>query len=513
MYTKYLPWFPATPIRSGKWPMSSVRVFVYMCLVAISISVILLWPNLSNIDKMHLSKHQSCAGHFHLCQLKRVFQENKLYGNLSFDQSVYNFSVISKFRTNVYKTRPDEELSIQHFVARVNNSNGLNRNLLNRRLNKKQSALICSFKPFKHFKYNIKYLRTIFKGISSTLLFSVEEIVLNKTFPHKAFYYGPAVLPNIQGDITTSKTRMVCDVTNFIKGTYSIECPILEKDFKISFYASFLPPSIYYYICPEKDNYLIKEFKSEQLKPRHFWKASRSLRYLDTPRCSSDVRPQGLGFWVNRGRVWHWSTVTCHYSFSFDTHVRQCLREKSILMIGDSHMTRRIRAFGKYNLAQPYFRHSTVVAETLDTMKRFLSGRRFSYPLVVVLNSGHWSLHYQDVSSYISDMEELIAFLKTKTNTLKIIWLETMARPYNNYHFRWKINPVIAALNDWTNHRMRNIGVEIIPSFQMSLIMRSRTRDGSHFYEFLEQDVILKKNKVSVGGAIDAVIIDRICPA
>ena len=134
---------------------------------------------------------------------------------------------------------------------------------------------------------------------------------------------------------------------------------------------------------------------------------------------------------------------------------------------------------------------------------------------VVILNAGQRSFAYTDAASYMSDMMEtfeILSSLTVKIPTAKFIWVETSAFPHKIFHSRWRVNNFMAAMNEWVNYHMNRIGVEVVPAFDISHHMRDHSKDGCHYFDFLEQDVVLYKEKVSVGGAIISVLINTICP-
>ena len=389
-----------------------------MIMVIILLAVLLSLKVTITPQHLHTNQQPSCKGHFHMCVMKRMIEENHLYGKHIHPQSLYNVSHLVVFKTQFFKTRKQETINFQKnknkmhglraFLMEEHKSERLNKTLRFEVLNKNQSALICSFKPLEHFKYSYSDLETL-TGSPPKLTFAVKERRLNTVIPHQSKYYGPALVSDVHGEVLSNMTRAACNVNDFSKGTYYIECPVLQNNVTIRLYVSYLPPSIHRYICRHNDEYLIKEFKYTDLPKVEMWKPDKHLDHLNTPHCSSRVIPRGFGFWVNLGGVWHWSTMTCHYSFSFGAKVKHCLNKRDIIMIGDSHMRNRRMSLLQYHIVNATITFSCVVSELLYHLQYAMSSKLISPGSVVILNSGHWSLHYVDIATYMSDMDELVS--------------------------------------------------------------------------------------------------------
>ena len=448
-----------------------------------------------------------------------MIQENKLYGTALLPEDINDFSNLTNFKTTFFKNRvlkgTDLERmdSLRSYAMSEHQNKWLNNTLQYVVLSENQSACDCSLKLAEYFKYSFNAIG-IKRRNPQWISFSVKERIPHKQITNSSVYKKVRLPTNIHGDVLTSKTKALCEVTDYVRGTYNIDCPVLENNFTVKIYASYLPPSHYRFKCKDADEYLLKVFNYSALNSPSTLKQVQHPHHLNTTQCSSSVRPKGVGFWVSRGGVWHWSTMTCYFSYSFDTHVRQCLKEKDIVMLGDSHMRNRRHALSKYNILRAKMILNRLVSELLFNLQKEISGRNISSSTFLILNAGHWSLMFQDIATYMSGIVEVVTYLKTlkeKTDPPKIIWVEMVSRPYNAYHLRWRVNSVMAALNDWVNHLMRNIGVDIVPAFQITLPVRSHTIDGSHYRELLEHNV--NKHHVSGGGAIDAVLIHSICPS
>ena len=73
-------------------------------------------------------------------------------------------------------------------------------------------------------------------------------------------------------------------------------------------------------------------------------------------------------------------------------------------------------------------------------------------------------------------------------------------------------NLVIVAINDWLNHFMKELGVDIIPAFDIAFPMSSHTKDFAHYFNYVEEDVITHKERASVGGVVSSILVNHICP-
>ena len=408
--------------------------------------------------------------------------------------------------------RKDEMKQLRRYIYRHYNTSIYVKDFKYIKLGGNLSRIFCKLRPLHHFKYN-----SIYHGIKSYnpihIEFVVRENTLNGLNRLSGPYVGRYLLPNIYAEVTTPNTKSNCKANSFIDSKYSIECPLLEPTFNISIYGSFLPPSIYSYKCTHNDTWLLKMYNNMDLNKLSFKYERKFPSVLNLPKCSPMNIPADLSFWLKRNGTWHWSTSNCFYSFRFDNHSRKCLREKHILMVGDSLMRNRHRAMQKYNLAKSRFIFTTVPSDMASALKR--NTRNMSDPSqqIIVLNSGHWPFRYFDPSYYISDMMavfDVIKDIKRMNPTPKIIWVEISAMPYFS-HFRWRVNHFIAAMNDWINFHMKRLGVHICPAFQISHPMWSETTDTTHYEELLENDPDHFKDKVSVGGAIISVLVHMIC--
>ena len=169
------------------------------------------------------------------------------------------------------------------------------------------------------------------------------------------------------------------------------------------------------------------------------------------------------------------------------------------------------------------FRLLGLAAQLVPQLKRLIKEYRL-VPMekleakrhVIAFNVVHWDVHFLDVFSYITYMEEVINIigeLKRGPPYPKIIWLEsTPVRRPKRQGFM-KTNPVLSALNDWTTYRLRALGVEIVMAYDIALpMLHTVTQDGSHFDVALGSKVENNSTgMVNVGGAIVSVLFDIIC--
>ena len=190
--------------------------------------------------------------------------------------------------------------------------------------------------------------------------------------------------------------------------------------------------------------------------------------------------------------------------------------KKEIILIGDSHMRERASALRKLHHLKITYRRSNYPLGVGKLILYYLNKLSNFSSSVIVFNTGHWSLRFIDPISYIVHMWNLTKVIKlSKQHTSpKVIWKETTALPYNNYHGRWRKNSLIAAMNQWINCNMRSIGVQVVPAFDISFPMRSETQDGTHYSElpgvfFVNGET--KRDMVSVGGTITSVLFQQIC--
>ena len=461
-----------------------------------------------------IRNQSQCYGHFHLCAYKRMIIQKKLYGDITFpSDDIYNFSGLTKFRTQFFKVHPEITASLtkvkklRHYIREEFRNTVLNKTLVYKVLNKTQTALKCSFRPYQHFNYTFHFRGTL-SGPPMKLLFEIEEKFVGDN-------RLTDLLPSIHGNVSTTRTKAVCETMGYADNKYYLQCPLLEPTLTISFWGSYRAPSIDSYVCNKADNWHLQTYTTRDLE--NLGLKVKYMTYPDLPQsvCSVGTSAKSFGFWLRLDSIWHFATLGCYFPFSFNDITRKCLHSKHILMIGDSHMGYRYKAMVRYHLFNASMEQTTVASEMVAGIKKHILKITTLSPFVLILNSGHWSLRQLDVATYLSDMTEafeLIQTLKARNPSLHVIWIESTALTYNEYTFRGRITFLVAAMNDWVNFHMRKLGVDIIPAFDISLPMQVQTRDGSHYQELLEEDVLIKKDKVSVGGAIDSVLIHTICP-
>ena len=448
--------------------------------------------------------------------MKKLISDKKLYENVSYNSAdVYDLSSLGHFRTDFYKKYPGRSLSFKAMkVLRDYIKDEFKDKVLDRNLeytvvseNADQHDVLCSPSPNDYFTYSFHTVG-IFGMNPEKILFHVEE-------KKNSIHDHPFMFPNVHAEITTLRTKYFCETLDYIDGRYSIECPLLQEEFTVSFRGTYVSPSVYQVICPRLDYWLLKTYNNSDLGRDGHTINLKNLPSLSLPNCSSKDAPKSLLFWIQLEQVWHLSSMSCYYSFSFDRETKECLKSKNIVMIGDSHMRYRHAALQKHGVLKASFTNAHVASDMLSKMRNNLARLKSSDSPVLIFNTGHWSLRQLDIATYISDMVEtfeVIRSLKQSNPAAQVIWVESSALSYNEYHFRFKVNLPVAAMNDWINHNMRQLGADIIPAFHISVTMQNHTKDGAHYQEILEKDVFTRKDKVSVGGAIDSVLIRTICP-
>ena len=485
--------------------------------------------NLSQVQAFEFRNNkEQCHGHFYLCSIRLLFQENKLYGNISFPANdIYDFSSIKKFTTSYFKTRPlprnrDNHFPEVHLITRYMtkeyNETWFTRNLVNNIPKIRVVKLLCSLNPFDYFQYSVEYMGEQ-HGHPTKLLFVVNEknLAAPNNYTLLSNFYGPVFWPNIHADINTPRTQAACVTVDYSKGKYSIECPILEAIFTINIVGCYLAPSIYNYKCKKNinDTWAIKTFTNyDVVKNGSALKLSETLT-LNLKNCTTKDISKSRGFWMKLENVWHWTSGRCVYPFSFNQQKKECLSEKTIFSFGDSHTKYRTWALSMYHIMNGTQTTTGVVSHMNKALVAYTKTIENSPNPVVIFNAGHWSFAYTDAASYMSDFMDtfkILSSLRIKIPSIRLIWVETTAVSPNEYHFRWRTNSFMAAMNDWVNHHMNRIGVEVVHAFDISFPMRMQSKDGSHYFELLEDDVVLHKERVSVGGAIASVLINTICP-
>ena len=473
----------------------------------------------------HIEKPTKCQGHFQITSIRSLFQENKLYGSASFPVGdIFNFSKIARFPTAYFKTgtkssqrniRWINKNTVPHYMLNEFKEKWFTRNVVNN-VSRSVVSLLCSLNPFNYFKYTVQFLG-IKSGSPSKALFIIDEKNLS-THPNYVVVpniYGPVLWSNIYADITTPRTQASCSTTDYIKGRYFIECPLLEYKFNIAITGSYLAPSIYDYKCKQNDAWLIKSYTYTDLETSALGSISKAFENLTLPKCTTNDFSNTPGFWIKLEGVWHFATRKCFYPFTFDQKKKECLKKKTFITFGDSHTRRRTAAMKKYLLVDATYINGYLASHVNSLLVANTKIIKNSRNPVVILNAGHWSFVYTDAASYMSDMMEtfeIISSLRVKIPTAKFIWMETTSIPHNEFHGRRRVNNFIVALNEWVNYHMNRIGVEVVPAFDISHHMRDHSMDGCHYFDFLEQDAVLYKDKISVAGAIISVLINTICP-
>ena len=474
------------------------------------------------LKNMYRNTQRQCHGHFYLCSIRSLFYENKLYGNIAFpDNDIYNFSRLIKFSTSFFKTGHNSQLGmdilvivdeIMKYMTKEFKELWFTRNLEREYQNLTTHWRLCSLNPLQYFNYTVQFVE-MKMGHPTKAVFSVSESRQGTHLNYVVlpYIYGPALWSNVYADVNTPRTRASCVTIDYIKGTYFIECPLLESEFVITITGSYLAPSVHDYKCTNNDTWLIHNYTNHDVKEAGL--VSNGINYPSLSKCTTrDTKHPG--FWIKIENVWHWSTGRCFYPFTFDQKKKECLRKTTVFSLGDSHLRYRTWALSRYHIVNGTHETIGFASHMNDQLVEYIPQMKNSPNPVVILNSGHWPYAYTDAASYMSEMMdtfELLSSLMIIIPEVKFIWVETTSLPYNNYHSRWRVTAFIAAMNDWINHHMERIGVEVIPAYEISHPMRMQTRDGIHYFELLEEDVFQNNEKVSVGGAIASVLINSIC--
>ena len=370
--------------------------------------------------------------------------------------------------------------------------------------NKRPTSLFCKFSPFDHFSYSFK-----FKGVIKRSMLNIAFTIEEKLRRFNSFQ----LLPNILAVVTTNRTKVQCDTVDYRQGKYRIECPILEPRFVVSIRGSYIPPSKYEAFCPIEDNWLIRNITSIDLQKLGHDLSNEDYPNLNLKQCTHYRVGRGLLFWMKVNGIWHLASQTCVYPFTLSISMKSCLMKKSILMFGDSLMKWRHHALVNLsNITDVSFQPS-LVSLYVQLKELLLTGFNNTQTILVINNGLH---HFRGMNAavYISDMREVFSVVQDlqKQNLVRqIIWVETAAVTVNGFHQRFAKNPTIAAMNDWTNHNMRTLGVDIVPAYQISLPMHDQASDGRHYCEDFRRKCKGKHGRVNVGGAIISVLIEKIC--
>ena len=466
---------------------------------------------------------RQCHGHFYLCSIRSLFHENKLYGNIAFpDNDIYNFSGLTRFSTSFFKTGPKYQMGTNFLVLgeeitkyrlKEFKEPWYTRNLEHEYYNVTTHWRLCSLNPLLYFNYTVQSVK-MKMGHPTKAVFSVSESRQGTHLNYVVlpYIYGPALWSNVYADVNTPRTRASCVTIDYIKGTYFIECPLLESEFVINITGSYLAPSVHFYRCTQNDTWLIHTYTNHDLKEAGL--VFNGINNLTLSKCTTrDTKHSG--FWIKIENVWHWTSGICFYPLTFDQKKKDCLSTKSVASFGDSHLGYRTLALSRYHIVNGTHITIGLASHMNDQLVEYIPTMKNSQNLIVVLNSGHWPVVFTDAASYMSEMMntfDLLSSLKIIIPEVKFIWVETPANPHNRIHARWRANNFIAAMNDWINHHMDRIGVEVIPAYEISHPMRMQTRDVCHYFELFDEDVVQNSEKVSVGGAIASVLINSICP-
>ena len=209
------------------------KLIITACIVCLSL---LIKPYLYGIqyqqtDFLPSSKRMHhgpahCRGHYHLCTLKRMITETKLYGDTTFNSSdIYDLSKLGGFCTSYYKQHEGRTLGpkkiylLRSYIRDEFRNPWLNKTLqwiefTNATL--PEQHVSCSPSLFKYFDYTFN-ITGFKKTYPQRIVFTVRE----KRKESKSFY--PYLLPTIYVEISSPKTKAFCDTESTVQGIYTIE--------------------------------------------------------------------------------------------------------------------------------------------------------------------------------------------------------------------------------------------------------------------------------------------------
>ena len=360
----------------------------------------------------------------------------------------------------------------------------------------------CHYNPYTEYRYDFS---AHFNGTSVHIHINETPLVLNSTVVHGN---------NLFGLVKTGRTVTACYLMSYQCYMYTFVCPILDGNFHIEISATYITFVRKGFVC-KRNNWVLKRYTC------NFFDMCQEARYLVTNNTNTTCKhskSHTFGFWLKVNKTFHWSTRECYYSVTFKTSQIKCLREKSIIMIGDSHTRNRIQAIqSAYHMPNMSRRRSTFTTDALCTLlevyNMLLKGT--AKLDVLVVNTGAHDYGFLDTLIYIASVNEIIQVFKKLSdlrNPPKVIWVETTPVANNGFYRGSANNKAIEACNTWINHNLKKIGVEVIHAFDIAIPMTSENRgDGQHYYHFLGKNTKYAP-KVNVGGAVVSVLVHAICP-
>ena len=465
----------------------------------------------------------SFHGHVQLQWLRQVITEK--YG-LKLPSDMYDMTSLYKLKTHIFfdaplfhkpryypdtpgKVQYDEGQNILKYIKYEALLTGHKRRYLPEVHNADGFGRTCDYDP--HKEYTFKF--SAFPNGNKVHIF-VTETPMNKTKSGNNFSNY------VFGIVNAESTKVACNTTDYFHNqTYQIVCPIVESNFKIAIDATYLSLAALEFVCKTNFVWHLKEYTSQELNQnKNLISGVKGIENTKKVKCTNNNGHEH-GFWVKVNNVFHWGTPECYYPYVITKSQEQCLAKMTVINFGDSHTQNRVGAI-KVTFKPPNFihyktRHTVFLLDTLlDVYELYKKGQRPAD--VLVLNAGNHDLRYLDEITYIATMSEIFQVFKYLSQLEKpprIIWVETTPIHFNGFHGRFMTRQVTEAMNDWIDHNMKLLGVDVVHAFEIAQTMTSQHRGyGCHFYHFLGSSV--KPNRqISVGGAIAMVLLQTICPA
>lgn len=454
-----------------------------------------------------------------------IMKENGLYGLQLPDNDDYNLSALVYNRTNYFEERRKKLLTnvskhksrrfrIETCIKYVQDefpNTLLARNLEYKHVNR-STALRNGFCSEPNFS------RIFWYKISIHLNMGTKQWNIT-VFEHVHDHQSKSSVPSyIFGIISTPTLRSMCQtyihsnpINRRTPRKYSILCPLKGTKGRIAVLSSYGEMSLYEYKCPGNQLHLLYDEVVPRVKSQNNTIVLHDS--LSMYHCGPEVIKHHPGFWLKIRGIWHWSTNSCYFPFTLSSTFRKCLKSRKdrIILIGDSHVREQRDALYKYYEIWMEYRMTTISPSLADEMNTMQNS--FNNDSILFLNAGPWDLKHMELISYITgmtDLFEVINYLKASKPNITIIWLETTAHPYTS-HERFNINPIIDGLNQWVNHHMKKLGVKIISYFDISIPMEAFSRDGIHFHILMNDDVATNTSIVSVGGAMMSILLRHLC--
>lgn len=475
----------------------------------------------------------NCSEHLQLCWFREIIRDENVF-NLSISGGLYDFHDLNAYMS----PSALREKGLQGGnMAQVNEKplmEKITKNLDNQ--DKKRGlrpvkfigtnktdyqGRTCRFDALHEYKYY--RISTEFSTKGNNLYLMLSEMYRGKGSRKSKDY------PNaIYGVVKSTRTRSSCSTIYFYPSnrTYLIRCPIYEKAFHIYLNATFFDISSFRINCTNNTNDIqILEFASTDL---HY----KEQLLLNTTLVSKDLLPKNPDFckgdelkkpvrrpyfWLKIGNQWHWYVKNCYYLYFLTKEQEECIRNASIINIGDSHTGRRFRYLNNvYHFPHFELLDCTTTMHLVNRlhfwMRKFVNKPTKRARWLVISSGQHDQLHMDPIRyiAYMSEVFTLIGKIKDTQNAPNIIWIETTPSEFPSVNYRMFNKRLTHALNDWVAYNMRQLGVGVLPAFDIASANPGNTVDNLHHNnEFGSKKV---KTGVSIGGAISSVLFGMICP-